>query len=55
MLCVSSLHAAIRTESVSYKDGDQGLEGFFAWDDSITGTRPGVLVVHDWTGLQDYA
>lgn len=55
MLCVSSLHAAIRTETVTYKDGDQELEGFVAWDDSITSTRPGVLVVHDWTGLQNYA
>jgi len=54
MLCVSSLHAAIRTETVSYKDGDQELEGFLAWDDSVAGARPGVLVVHDWTGLQDY-
>jgi dienelactone hydrolase len=31
------------------------LEGFLAYDDSITGPRPGVLLVHDWTGLQDYA
>lgn len=55
LLCVTTLHAAIRTETVAYKDGDQELEGFVAWDDSITGARPGVLVVHDWTGLQDYA
>jgi dienelactone hydrolase len=55
LFCVSSLHAAIRTEAVSYKDGDQELEGFVAWDDSISSARPGVLVVHDWTGLQDYA
>ena len=55
LLCASSLSAAIRTESVTYKDGEQVLEGMLAWDDSQSGPRPGVLVVHDWTGLQDYA
>ncbi len=49
------LSAAIRTEPVLYKDGDAVLEGFLAWDDAIKGPVPGVLVVHDWTGLQDYA
>src|SRR5207253_10099893 len=29
--------------------------GFLAYDDSAKGPRPGVLVIHDWTGLQDYA
>jgi dienelactone hydrolase len=55
VICASSLSAAIRTETVAYKDGDQALEGFVTWDDSVSGPRPGVLVVHDWTGLQDYA
>jgi dienelactone hydrolase len=54
-LLTAALQAAIQTEKVAYKDGDTELEGFVAWDDSITGKRPGVLVVHDWTGLQDYA
>jgi len=54
-LLAATLQAAIRTEMVAYKDGDTELEGFVAWDDSVTGSRPGVLVVHDWTGLQDYA
>ncbi len=55
MLSLSSLHAAVQTAVVTYKDGDQELEGFVAWDDAVKGQRPGVLVVHDWTGLQDYA
>lgn len=54
-LLTAALQAAIQTEMVTYKDGDTELEGFVAWDDSISGKRPGVLVVHDWTGLQDYA
>lgn len=47
--------AAVKTEVVEYKDGDTTLEGFVAYDDAVTGPRAGVLVIHDWTGLQDYA
>jgi dienelactone hydrolase len=46
--------AEIITETVAYKDGEVELEGFIAWDDAIKGERPGVLVVHEWTGLNDY-
>jgi dienelactone hydrolase len=47
--------AAIQTKLVEYKDGNQVLEGYLAYDDAIKGKRPGVLVVHEWNGLQDYA
>ena len=49
------LHAAVQTKVIEYKQGDQVLEGYLAWDDAVTGPRPGVLVVHEWTGLGDYA
>ena len=49
------LHAAVQTKVIEYKQGDQILEGYLAWDDAVAGTRPGVLVVHEWTGLGDYA
>ena len=48
-------YCAIKTEVIEYKDGDTTLEGFIAYDDSKTEPRPGVLVIHDWTGLQEYA
>ncbi len=47
--------AALQTETVEYKDGDTVLEGYLAYDDSIKAKRPGVLVVHEWKGLNDYA
>ncbi|HEV7302104.1 MAG TPA: dienelactone hydrolase family protein [Tepidisphaeraceae bacterium] len=46
--------AAIRTETVEYKHGDQTLKGFVAYDDAVTGKRPGVLVAPEWWGLTDY-
>jgi dienelactone hydrolase len=55
LLAALPAFAAIKTETVEYKDGDTVLEGFVAYDDSSDKARPGVLVVHDWTGVQDYA
>ena len=42
------------TETMPYFDGEVELEGFIAWDNNFVGQRPGVLVVHEWTGLNDY-
>jgi len=47
--------AAIKTQTVEYKQGDAVLEGYLAYDDSLTGKRPGILVVHEWKGLNAYA
>ena len=49
-----SAQAKIITQSVEYKSGDSTLEGYLAYDDSVSGKRPGVLVVHQWMGLTDY-
>jgi dienelactone hydrolase len=57
MVLVVALNAQaeVRTETVPYKLGDVKTVGYVAWDDSISGKRPGVLVVHEWYGLNDYA
>jgi dienelactone hydrolase len=46
--------AQIHTEAIEYKHGDQVLEGYLAYDTSIKGKRPGVVIVHQWKGLTDY-
>lgn len=46
--------AGLRTEFIEYKDGDTLLEGYLAYDDSAVGKRPGVVVVHEWWGMNNY-
>lgn len=54
LLFTSPLLAAINAETIEYKDGDTTLKGFLAYDDTATGKRPGVVVVPEWWGVNDY-
>ena len=47
--------AKIQSKLVEYKDGNTTLEGYIVYDDAKKGKLPGVLVVHEWMGLNDYA
>ncbi len=47
--------AEIKTKTVEYTVGGVVMEGYLAWDDSFKEPRPGVLVIHEWKGLEDYA
>ena len=51
----SQAQAAVKTETVEYRDGEAVLEGYLAYDDATIETRPGILVVHEWMGLGPYA
>jgi dienelactone hydrolase len=46
--------AAIKSEIITYKEGQAEAHSFIAYDDSVSGKRPGVLVVPEWWGLNDY-
>jgi dienelactone hydrolase len=54
LLLAVKVQGAIHTETVDYQQGGTALEGFLAYDDSISGKRPGVLIVHQWQGITDY-
>ncbi len=49
-----SVSAAVHKEAVRYQHGDVELQGYLAYDDAAAGKRPGVLVIHEWWGLNDY-
>jgi len=46
--------AAVQSKAVTYSDDDNQYTGYLYWDDSQSGKRPGVLVIHEWWGLDDY-
>jgi dienelactone hydrolase len=43
------------TQDVRYFDGDEALNGMFAWESPSPHRRPGVLVIHGGAGLDDHA
>ena len=56
MAACTMAHAQIQTQKIEYHAPDGTvLHGYHAFDDSIQGPRPGVLVVHEWWGLNEYA
>lgn len=44
----------IQNRLIEYNDGDVLLQGMLAWDDSLSGPSPGILVSHAWGGQSDY-
>jgi len=44
----------MRAEIFEYRDGEVVCEGYIVYDETIKEKRPGVLVVHEWTGLGEY-
>lgn len=52
---VSLVQAEIITNEITYSDGDTKMKGYLAYDDSIKEQRPGIIVVHEWWGHNDYA
>ena len=47
--------AEVKTQVVEYSVGATRMTGYLAYDDAAGGPRPGVLVVHEWWGHNDYA
>lgn len=42
--------AAVKVDTVNYKQGDATLEGWLVYDDAKQGKRPGVVIFPSWNG-----
>lgn len=46
--------AELQSREIDYRVDDKTFTGYLAYDDEVSGERPGVLVVHEWWGHGDY-
>jgi dienelactone hydrolase len=51
----AAAQAEVQRKAVGYQHEGVQLNGLLYWDDAIEGPRPGVLLIHEWWGLNDYA
>jgi dienelactone hydrolase len=56
LMAVGVVAAAPKIEGkpVEYTAGGVTLKGYLAYDENVKGRRPGVLVVHEWWGQNEY-
>jgi dienelactone hydrolase len=55
LLAASVSQAAVQGREVSYSANGTILKGYIAYDDAAKGKHPGILVVHEWWGHNEYA
>jgi dienelactone hydrolase len=55
LIFASCARAEVKTKVIEYDFEGTKLKGYLAYDAAAAGKRPGVLVIHEWWGLDDYA
>ena len=51
----ASAGVKVKGSEAEYTDSGVVMKGYLAYDENIKGKRPGVLVVHEWWGHNEYA
>ena len=47
--------SSVTGKEVTYTAGGTTLKGYLAYNENIEGPRPGIIVVHEWWGHNEYA
>lgn len=55
VLLASPARAALVHKDINYKDGDTALTGYYVYDDAVKTPMPGIVVIHEWWGNNDYS
>jgi dienelactone hydrolase len=55
LFSAGQVSAKVVGKTVEYSSQGVMMKGYLVYDDAVKGKRPGVLVVHEWWGLNDYA
>lgn len=55
LAAATASHAAVQGREVTYSANGTTLKGYIAYDDAAKGKHPGILVVHEWWGHNEYA
>jgi dienelactone hydrolase len=55
MLGVAAAEPKLQRKTVEYSAQGVVMKGYLTYDENIQGKRPGVLVVHEWWGQNEYA
>jgi dienelactone hydrolase len=55
VLCLfaGAAHAEIKTQWIDYTQDGTALQGYLAYDDSLSGKRPGILLLHRRDGMSE--
>src|SRR5437868_4312860 len=54
-LVSSSALAQVKSKAVDYEFGGTALKGYLVWNTMLKNPRPGVLIMPEFWGLNDYA
>ena len=54
ILQIGQAAAQLKTQTIDYKHADTALEGYLAYDASISGKSPGVLLLHRRDGMTEF-
>lgn len=44
----------LKTQKIDYQDGATTFEGYYAYNGKTAGKKPAVLIVHDWSGKNEF-